>query len=81
MSSGIFALLDDVALIARTAAASLDDVAAATVKAGSKSMGIVIDDPSIAAIAEQWMARPTQGSVSEQSPASEVSLVGPRSVE
>ncbi len=47
MSSGIFALLDDVALIARTAAASLDDVAAATVKAGSKSMGIVIDDAAV----------------------------------
>ena len=47
MSSGLFALLDDVALIARTAAASLDDVAAATMKAGSKSMGIIIDDAAV----------------------------------
>ncbi|MGR3464600.1 DUF808 domain-containing protein [Limimaricola sp.] len=47
MSSGLFALLDDVALIARTAAASLDDVAAATLKAGSKSAGVVIDDAAV----------------------------------
>ena len=47
MSSGLFALLDDVALIARTAAASLDDVAAATLKAGTKSAGVVIDDAAV----------------------------------
>lgn len=47
MSSGLFALLDDVALIARAAAASLDDVAAATLKAGSKSAGVVIDDAAV----------------------------------
>ncbi len=47
MSSGLFALLDDVTVIAKTAAASLDDVAAATVKAGSKSAGVVIDDAAV----------------------------------
>ena len=39
MSSGLIALLDDVAVIAWAAAASLDDVATMTVKAGVKSAG------------------------------------------
>lgn len=45
--SGILALLDDVAAIAKLAASSLDDVAAQTIKAGSKSAGIVIDDAAV----------------------------------
>ena len=47
MSSGLLALLDDVALIAKTAAASADDVAALTAKAGSKAAGVVIDDAAV----------------------------------
>jgi hypothetical protein len=47
MSGGLLALLDDVAAIAKVAAASLDDVAAQTVKAGSKAAGIVIDDAAV----------------------------------
>ncbi len=47
MSGGLLALLDDVAAIAKVAAASLDDVAAQTAKAGSKAMGIVIDDAAV----------------------------------
>lgn len=47
MSTGLLALLDDVALIARTAAASLDDVAAATLKAGTKSTSLIIDDAAV----------------------------------
>jgi hypothetical protein len=47
MSGGLLALLDDVAAIANIAAASLDDVAAQTAKAGSKAMGIVIDDAAV----------------------------------
>lgn len=47
MSAGLLALLDDVSIIAKTAAASLDDVAAATLKAGSKSAGVVIDDAAV----------------------------------
>ncbi|MGL4240674.1 MAG: DUF808 domain-containing protein [Beijerinckiaceae bacterium] len=43
----MIALLDDVAAIAKVAAASLDDVAAQTAKAGSKAMGIVIDDAAV----------------------------------
>jgi uncharacterized protein len=47
VSGGLLALLDDVAAIAKVAAASLDDVAAQTAKAGSKAMGIVIDDAAV----------------------------------
>jgi uncharacterized protein len=47
MSGGLLALLDDVAAIAKVAAASLDDVAAQAAKAGSKAAGIVIDDAAV----------------------------------
>lgn len=47
MASGLFALLDDVAAIAKLAASTLDDVAAATTKAGAKSAGVVIDDTAV----------------------------------
>jgi hypothetical protein len=45
---GLMALLDDVAAIAKVAAASLDDVALHTARAGSKSAGVVIDDAAVA---------------------------------
>ncbi|MFO0624573.1 MAG: DUF808 domain-containing protein [Polyangiales bacterium] len=47
MASGLFALLDDIAAIAKVAAASLDDAAAQAAKAGSKAAGIVIDDAAV----------------------------------
>jgi uncharacterized protein len=47
LSGGLLALLDDVAAIAKVAAASLDDIAAQTAKAGTKAMGIVIDDAAV----------------------------------
>jgi uncharacterized protein len=47
MPSGLIALLDDVAGIAKLAAASLDDVAAAAGKAGTKAAGVVIDDTAV----------------------------------
>ena len=47
MASGLFALLDDVAAIAKMAAASLDDVAGQTAKASAKAAGIVIDDTAV----------------------------------
>ncbi|MFN3370328.1 MAG: DUF808 domain-containing protein [Sphingomonadaceae bacterium] len=47
MASGLLALLDDVAAIAKLAAASLDDVAAATGKAATKSAGVVVDDTAV----------------------------------
>ncbi|MGR3503540.1 DUF808 domain-containing protein [Pseudaestuariivita sp.] len=45
--SGLLALLDDVAAIAKTAAASVDDVATMAAKAGSKTAGIIIDDAAV----------------------------------
>jgi predicted DNA repair protein MutK len=45
--SGILALLDDVAAIAKVAAASVDDIAAAAAKAGAKAAGVVIDDAAV----------------------------------
>jgi len=47
LPSGLVALLDDVSLIARAAAASMDDVAAGAAKAGSKAAGVVIDDAAV----------------------------------
>lgn len=47
MSSGLAALLDDVAAIARLAAASLDDVGAASAKASAKAAGVVVDDTAV----------------------------------
>lgn len=47
MPSGLVALLDDVAAIAKLAAASLDDVAGAAGKAGVKAAGVVIDDTAV----------------------------------
>jgi predicted DNA repair protein MutK len=47
MPSGLTALLDDVAGIAKLAAASLDDVGAAAGKASSKAAGVVIDDTAV----------------------------------
>lgn len=47
MASGLAALLDDIATIAKVAAASVDDVAAAAGKAGAKAAGVVIDDTAV----------------------------------
>ena len=47
MPSGLVALLDDVAVIARVAAASIDDIGVAAGKAGSKVAGVVIDDAAV----------------------------------
>ena len=47
MPSGLIALLDDVAMIAKLAAASMDDIGAATAKAGAKAAGVVIDDTAV----------------------------------
>ncbi len=45
--SGLIALLDDVAGIAKIAAASVDDVAGQAAKAGAKAAGAVIDDAAV----------------------------------
>lgn len=47
MAGGLAALFDDIAAIARIAAASVDDVAAAAGRSGTKSLGVVIDDAAV----------------------------------
>ncbi len=47
MSIGLIALLDDVAGLAKVAAASIDDVAGQAAKAGAKAAGVVIDDAAV----------------------------------
>jgi predicted DNA repair protein MutK len=47
MPSGLAALLDDVATIAKLAAASVDDIGAAAGRAGMKAAGVVIDDTAV----------------------------------
>lgn len=45
--SGLLALLDDVAALAKVAATSIDDVVAQATKAGAKAAGAVIDDAAV----------------------------------
>jgi uncharacterized protein len=47
LSIGLIALLDDIAAIAKVAAASLDDVVAQPAKAGIKAAGVVVDDTAV----------------------------------
>ncbi|WP_372735691.1 DUF808 domain-containing protein [Nocardioides sp.] len=47
MSAGLFGLLDDIAALARLAAASVDDVGAAAGRASAKAAGVVIDDTAV----------------------------------
>lgn len=47
MSVGLLGLLDDVAALAKVAAASIDDVAGMAMKAGLKASGAVIDDAAV----------------------------------
>ena len=47
MSGGIVALFDDVAALAKLAAASVDDVGAAAGRASAKAAGVVVDDTAV----------------------------------
>jgi uncharacterized protein len=47
MSAGLAALLDDVAVLARAAAASVDDVAAGAGRASTKAAGVIVDDAAV----------------------------------
>lgn len=47
MAGGLVALLDDVAALAKLAAASMDDIAGAAGKAGAKAAGVVVDDTAV----------------------------------
>jgi predicted DNA repair protein MutK len=47
MSGGLVGLLDDIAALARMAAASVDDIGAAAGRAGVKAAGVVVDDTAV----------------------------------
>ena len=47
MAGGLVALLDDVAVLARAAAASVDDIGAAAGRASVKAAGVVVDDTAV----------------------------------
>lgn len=65
MPSGLAALLDDVATIAKMAAASVDDVSAAAGRASVKAAGVVVDDAAV-----------TPGYAMGFSPARELPIIG-----
>jgi len=47
MAGGLVALLDDVAALAKLAAASVDDIGAAATRASTKAAGVVVDDAAV----------------------------------
>ncbi len=47
MSAGLAALLDDIAVLAKAAAASVDDVAAGAGRASMKAAGVIVDDAAV----------------------------------
>ncbi|TFV86160.1 DUF808 domain-containing protein [Blastococcus sp. CT_GayMR16] len=47
MAGGLVALFDDVAMLARAAAASVDDIGAAAARASVKAAGVVVDDTAV----------------------------------
>ena len=56
MATGLAALLDDVAALAKLAAASVDDVGAAAGKATAKAAGVVVDDAAVTPAYVQGLA-------------------------
>jgi uncharacterized protein len=56
MSGGLFGLLDDIAALAKLAAASIDDVGAAAGRASVKAAGVVIDDTAVTPAYVQGLA-------------------------
>ncbi|WP_130012880.1 DUF808 domain-containing protein [Serinicoccus sediminis] len=47
MAAGLAALLDDIAALARIAAASVDDISGAAGRAGAKAAGVIVDDAAV----------------------------------
>ncbi|PRY55834.1 hypothetical protein BCF74_12111 [Knoellia remsis] len=47
MAGGLFALLDDIAVLAKAAAASVDDIGAAAGRASAKAAGVIVDDTAV----------------------------------
>lgn len=65
MSVGLMALFDDIAALAKVAAASIDDVAGQAARAGTKAAGVVIDDTAV-----------TPRYLTDFSPARELPIIG-----
>ena len=56
MAGGLAGLLDDIAALAKLAAASVDDVGAASVRASAKAAGVVVDDTAVTPAYVQGLA-------------------------
>ncbi len=56
MAGGLVGLLDDVAALAKLAAASIDDVGAAAARASAKAAGVVVDDAAVTPAYVQGLA-------------------------
>ncbi|MFV0526437.1 MAG: DUF808 domain-containing protein [Acidimicrobiales bacterium] len=56
MSGGLVGLLDDIAALAKLAAASVDDVGAAAGRASAKAAGVVVDDTAVTPTYVQGLA-------------------------
>ena len=56
MAGGLVGLLDDIAALAKLAAASIDDVGAAAARASAKAAGVVIDDTAVTPAYVQGLA-------------------------
>ena len=56
MAGGLAGLLDDVAALAKLAAASVDDVGAAAGRASAKAAGVVVDDTAVTPAYVQGLA-------------------------
>lgn len=56
MAGGLVGLLDDVAALAKLAAASIDDVGLAATKASAKAAGVVVDDAAVTPAYVQGLA-------------------------
>ncbi|MFT7474244.1 MAG: putative DNA repair protein MutK [Verrucomicrobiales bacterium] len=56
MAGGLVGLLDDIAALAKLAAASIDDVAAASARASAKAAGVVVDDTAVTPAYVQGLA-------------------------
>jgi uncharacterized protein len=56
MSGGLVGLLDDIAALAKLAAASVDDIGVAAGKASAKAAGVVIDDTAVTPTYVQGLA-------------------------
>ena len=65
LATGLLALLDDISVIAKAAAASIDDALGQSAIAGAKAAGVVIDDAAV-----------TPGFVAGLDPKRELPIVG-----